>query len=284
MMATDDPTTNDDEPRSFDEAETRKKAVKRSWICPGAGFALVGKSAYAIATFIASLCIVPAIAWVAFRPAAASVWTTVAVFVIATVLWFAEQVAIKKAALQTPSAHSLVRGFVASSCIMWLAIIVAIGLLVTAFCSLRMAGSGMVPTLEKGERLIYHKHVDWQSVKPGAIIVYKNASDSAWGQPGWIVISRILAGPGDNISIQDGNYVVNGAAGPPVASTGKYDVVLDIPSSPELLTIPDGRYFIVQDSPSGGFDSRVLSWVRDDNVVGSRLWYFSNRGICKPVE
>lgn len=284
MMASDDPTSNDDEPRTIDEADIRKKAVKRSWICPGTGFALIGNGPYAIATFVASLCIVPAVAWVAIQPAPASLWTAISVFVVATVLWLAEQIAIKKAALRRPSRSILDRGFIASSCMMWLAVILVTGLLVTAFDSLQMAGSGMTPTLENAERLIYHKHVDWQSVKPGAIIVYKNANDSAWGEPGLLVISRILAGPGDDISIQDGKYVVNGITGPPVADTGKYDVVVDIPSSPQSLKIPDGCYFIVQDSPDGSFDSRVLSWVRDDNIVGSRLWYFSGRGLFKPVE
>lgn len=283
-MATDEPTTNDEEPRSIDETELRKRAIKRSWICPGAGFALVGKGACAIATFAASLCIVPTVAWVAFQPTAVSLWTTIAVLVIGIVLWLAEQIAAKRAPLRTPSPSILDRGFIASTCTMWLAVILAIALLVTAFGSLRMVGSGMTPTLQEAERLIYHKHIDWQSVKPGAIIVYKNADDSAWGRRGWIVISRILAGPGDEISIQDGEYIVNGTAGPPVADTGRYDVVLDIPSSPESVTVPDHCYFMVQDSPTGGFDSRVLSWVRADNIVGSRLWYFSRRGICRPVE
>jgi len=283
-MATDDPTTHKDDSCSIDENEIRKKATKRSWICPGTGFATVGSGTYAIATFVVSLCCLPAIAWVAFRPTATSFWTAITLLLIAVVLSLAEQIAIKKVTLRTPSPPFLVRGFLACSCIMWLAIILAIGLFVTAFGSLRMAGSGMTPTLEDAERLIYHKHVDWQSVRPGAIIVYRNADDSAWGQSGWIVISRILAGPGDDISIQDGKYVVNSAAGPPVADTGNYDVALDVPTLPESMTIPEGCYFIVQDSPTRSFDSRVLSWVRNGNIIGTRLWYFSSRGLCSPVE
>lgn len=284
MMATDDSKKDDDEPRSIDDAEIRKKAVKRSWICPGAGSALVGNGTLAIVTFVASLCIVPAIAWVAFRPSAASLWTTVAVLVVATAMWLAEQIVIKKAAIRTPKPSILDRGFIAATSTMWLAVVLATGLLLTAFGSLRMAGSGMSPTFENAERLIYHKYVNWQSVQPGSIIVYKNADDSAWGQPGWLVVSRILAGPGDHISIQNGEYVVNEHAGPPVADTGEHDVVLEIPPSPESLTVPEDCYFIVQDSPASGFDSRVMSWVRADNIVGSHLWYFSSRGICKPVE
>lgn len=268
---------------SKDESELRGKAVKRSWLCPGAGFALIGRGTYAIATFIASLGFLPALAWIAFQPTAVSLWTSIAVLVVATALWVGEQVAIKKASLRAPNPSFLDRRFIASTCAMWLAALLGVGILASAFGSLRMGGAGMQPTLEKGERLIYHKRVDWQSVRPGAVIVYRNAEDSAWGRPGWILISRVLAGPGDSISIDDGKYIVNGAAGPLVAGTGNFDAVLDVPSSPESLTIPDGCYFIVQDSPSGGFDSRVLSWVRAADIIGSRLWRVSDRGFCQPV-
>ena len=285
MMATDNPAKNGDGRRSNDEAELRMKAVKRSWICPGAGFAFVGNRTYAILTFVASLCILPAVAWLAFQPTTTSLWTTVAVLVIGTVLWLGEQVSIKKTSpLRAPSPSFLDRGFVVSTCVIGLAAVLAIGLLVTAFGSLKMTGPGMAPTLEIAERLIYHKRVDWASVEPGAIIVHKNADDSGWGQPGWLLITRILAGPGDDISIRGGRYVVNGTIGPPVAGTGRYAVVLDIPSSPGSLKVPDDCYFMVQDSPTGGFDSRVLSWVRADDIVSSRVWYLSRRGIWRPVE
>lgn len=284
MKPNDEPTTADDQLRSADETELRQQAVKRSWICPGAGFALVGSGAWAVVTFVVSLCIVPAVAWLVFQPAPASLWATIAVLIIATVFWLVEQIAINKVAVRAPSPAVLDRGYILSACVVWLAVILTLGLLFSAFGSLVMAGSGMTPTLEKSERLVYYKRVDWQSVKPGAVIVYKNANDSAWGQPGWIVISRILAGPGDDISIQDGNYLVNGAPGPPVAAAGEYPVALEVPSSPETLTVPDDSYFIVQDSPARGFDSRVLSWVRAENILGSRMWYLSRRGIGKPVE
>jgi signal peptidase I len=274
----------DEESRTTDESATRKKSLVRSWICPGAGFALIGKRPYAMAAFVASLCFLPSVAWLSFRPTAASLWTAISVFVIAAVLWLAEQIAIKKAALQPPGPAALVRGFVASSCIMWLTVAAALGLFLTSFGKLRMAGTGTKPTLECAEPLVYHKYVDWESVKPGAVIVYRNGNDSAWGEPGWIVISRILAGPGNDISIQGGKYMVDGISGPPVAGTGAFDVVLDIPTSPGSMKVPAGCYFIVQDSPEGGFDSRVLSWVRDESIIGSRLWRVGRPNIFQPVE
>lgn len=267
-----------------DERTIRATAMKRSWICPGAGFAFIGRSPLAVATYAATLCGLPVIVWLTFEPNGLSLAVTLAVMVVATGLWFVEQIAVTRMTLNPPSPQVLVRRFVPASCIMVLAMILTLGFLVTGFGSLGMGGSGMMPTLKRGERLLYHKHIDWQRVKPGAIIVYKNADDSAWGQPGWFVISRILAGPGDRLSIKDGNYLVNGNRGPKVADTGKFDIAIEIPAEPETLRVPDNSYFIVQDSPGGGFDSRVLSWVRTESILGSRLWYLSGRGVFKPVE
>ena len=284
MMPVDDKTNDDTLAQSEHEDELRRKALKRSWLCPGAGFALVGNRRFAIATFATSICTLPAVAWLALQPTAASLWTTIAAVAISSALWAAEQIRVKKAVVHSPSPSILDRAFMAAAGAMWLAVALAFVLLITSFGSLRMAGSGMQPTLEPAELLVYHKQVDWRAVKPGAIIVYKNPDDSGWGQPGWLIISRILAGPGDKISIRNGKYLVNGAAGPPVAETGNYHPVLEIPHSPESRTIPDDCYFMVQESPRGGLDSRVLSWARADKIVGSRLWYLSRRGVCTPVK
>jgi signal peptidase I len=267
-----------------DDRAIRSKATKRSWVCPGAGFALVGSGPLAVATFVASLCIVPAVAWLAFQPNAPSAWTTLVVFVIATVLWLAEQIGVKRLKLRAPRPSILAAGFVASGCIMCVAAILALGLLFTSFGSLRMAGSGMVPTLEIGERILYHKHVDQRRAKPGSIILFRNADDSAWGQPGGLVISRVLAGPGDQLTIKKARYLVNGERGPRVTDAGQFHAVIDVPSAPRTLTVPEGCYFVVQDGLKGGFDSRVLSWVHTDHIVGSRLWHFSDRGVFVPVE
>jgi signal peptidase I len=141
----------------------------------------------------------------------------------------------------------------------------------------------MSPTLEKGERILYHKRANARPFQRGTIIVYKLSPNSAWGQPGWLVISRILAIPGDRLSIQDGKYLVNGELGAAVAETGTYAPVVAIPTGPEAAMVPEDCYFIIQDSPQKSFDSRVLSWVKKEDIVSTELYYVSGRGILKPV-
>lgn len=149
---------------------------------------------------------------------------------------------------------------------------------------MRLAGRGMSPTLEKGERTLYEKHVEPARLRRGTVIVYRLSAQSAWSEPGWLVISRILAVPGDQISMRSGRYLVNGQPGPAVATTNPHQPVLEIPTAPATLTMPEQHYFTVQDSPSAGYDSRVLSWVKAEDIVTTQLYYLSGRGFLKPVE
>lgn len=149
----------------------------------------------------------------------------------------------------------------------------AMFLLIANYGNLRMAGSGMSPTLTDRERLIYYKRVDWQAIKPGALILFANAPASTWGKPGWRVVSRILAGPGDRLSMDGDHYIVNGAAASAVAGIGNSAVCIDVPASPETIVVPENCYFVVQDAPSRGFDSRVLSWVHKDRILADKIWH-----------
>jgi signal peptidase I len=152
-----------------------------------------------------------------------------------------------------------------------------------SFGSLFLAGPGMSPTLEKGELVVYHKRVFDDRLVPGRVIVYKSSDRSAWGDPGLIVISRILAVPGDRLSLQGTKYMTNGQAGPVIGPTGKYTPVISIPQDPEAIQIPEDSYFIVQDSPAGGFDSRILSWVLRKDIVSTDLYYLRADRLLKTV-
>jgi Signal peptidase, peptidase S26 len=198
-----------------DDRALRTKAVWRSWICPGAGFALLGRDKFALATCFASLGTLFSFAWLAIQPGAAAVWTVLAAVAVATALWLAEQLAVKRLGPRTPAPGFLVSGFLFASAATWLGAVIVLVLLLTRFGSLQLAGSGMSPTLEKGERVLYDKRVEPERLRRGAVILYKVPNGSAWGEPGWLVVSRVLAAPGDRLSIQSGRYLVNGRAAPP---------------------------------------------------------------------
>jgi signal peptidase I len=254
------------------EGELRRKAARRSLVCPGSGFALVGYRRLAIASFAISVAALLSFGWIALEPAAVPLYTAAALLAACALLAVLEQLAVKRASPCAVGPVLLVEQFGIASVAIWLLGAVALALIFTNFGSLRVAGPGMEPTFKPNAFLMYRKRVDWQAIRPGSVILFANASDAAWGKPGWLVVSRILAGPGDRLSIDGDNYTVNGPVASAVASLGSHKVRINVPSAPETVLVPGGCYFVVQDSPSQGLDSRVLSWVRKESIVGDTIW------------
>lgn len=256
----------------------------RSYICPGAGFAILGSVALAALAFAVSLGLMLAVIWVSFQPGVISVCAVLGLLALASTFWVVEQIVARRASLRSPGPSFLTTGYPVAAASTWLGATACLGFVLTHFGSLVLAGTGMSPTLAKGERVLYHKHVAPESLRRGAVIAYKLSDRSAWGQPGWLVISRILAVAGDQLSIEDGKYLINGEIGPVVAETGRFTPVILIPFAPEALTVPENCYFVVQDSPQGGLDSRVLSWVHTQEGVSTRLYHLNGRSFLEMVE
>ena len=148
-----------------------------------------------------------------------------------------------------------------------------------------MRGEGMSPIINPGELVLYHKRVVATDLAPGKVVSFRTSPDSSWGRPGDVVIARILAGPGDALAIRERQYEVNGKdSGIEVSPVGQFPVVVDVPEAPENITVPPDCYFVVQEQPPKALDSRTLSWARRQDVIATRLWLVSKRGLGKPLE
>ena len=266
---------------SPDVRAVRAKAARRSWFCAGAGFALLGRPGLALSTFVASLALYAAVVWLALQPGMTAFAAVLFALGIAMVLALS---AVHKLQPQRPSPRLLVRAFPFATAVGGICAATALVMLLTQFGSVQLAGSGMSPTLAKGERALYRRHVEPERLSRGNVVLYRLSGHSAWGTAGWLVVSRILAVPGDQLSIQDRQYLVNGQPGPAVASTGQYTPVIQVPLAPAALTVPEDCYFIAQDDPVNSFDSRVLSWVEASDVVSTRLYYLRGKSLLKAVE
>jgi len=97
-------------------------------------------------------------------------------------------------------------------------------------------------------------------------------------------VARILAIPGHELSVEGDHYLVNGKRTVPVSPLGKYRPTIEIPQAPKALTIPAGCYFIVQDNPQNSFDSRVLSWAKDSDLIGTRAIVLIGHAFGKEVK
>ena len=81
-------------------------------------------------------------------------------------------------------------------------------------------------------------------------------------------LKRIVAGPGDTLSIKEGHPVVNGVEKkdePYINPCGNYPEVCELPKA---ITIPPGHYFMLGDNRGASDDSRFWGPVPAEWILG----------------
>ena len=151
----------------------------------------------------------------------------------------------------------------------------------------QIPSESMEPTLDVGQRVLVNRflyHFDDPSV--GDIVVFHPPAGADVGtkcgkphssqQPCAVptpersdqnFIKRIVAGPGDTLSVRDGHPVVNGEVKRdepytlPCASGGACNL-------PKAITIPPDHYFMMGDNRGASDDSRYWGPVPRDWLIG----------------
>lgn len=135
------------------------------------------------------------------------------------------------------------------------------------FRSFNVVGPSMESTLYTGDRLIVNRipvtiaQIQGKSYVPqrGQIIVFKNPHYSL-GLEDEYIVKRVIAFPGEHVTIQDGHYVVYNAQYP--AGFNPDDMNHGEPGSPTSgeadVVVPDKELFVSGDHRQGNFsyDSR----------------------------
>jgi signal peptidase I len=151
----------------------------------------------------------------------------------------------------------------------------------------QIPSESMEPTLDVGQRVLVNRFIyHLNDPKPGDIVVFHPPAGADNGTECGIqpksgepcpkpttaessqnFIKRIVAGPGDTLSVRNGHPVVNG--------TEKTDESYIVPcgsaaacNMPRTITIPPDMYFMMGDNRGASDDSRFWGPVPRDWIIG----------------
>ncbi len=114
-----------------------------------------------------------------------------------------------------------------------MAIVAAVGVVTTNVGLFKVEGDGMQPAIEAGDLLLFSRHNAAAGLRRGAIVAYRPSPNTASGLEFEISVGRILAMPGDDLSIDRGCYRVNGIpTKTPVASLNGLQPAVKPPDYP----------------------------------------------------
>jgi signal peptidase I len=170
------------------------------------------------------------------------------------------------------------------------AIAIGLALLIQAYIvkPYRIPTPSMVPTLVPGQRILTNRLIDHPSI--GDVVVFHpphgadNEDNPACGNPNQgtghpqacdqptstessqTFVKRVVAGPGDTISIRNGHVYLNG-----VKEKDSYTEPCGDGSGcnfPQPITIPPGDYFMMGDNRGESDDSRFWGPVPNKWIIG----------------
>jgi signal peptidase I len=128
----------------------------------------------------------------------------------------------------------------------------------------RVEGTSMLPRLEDQDRLFINKFVyDFSAIQRGDVVVFHYP-----GNPATSYIKRVIAVPGDRLSIDHGEVWLNGKA---LSEPYVPEEFRDSFSMAEIV-IPKGMYFMMGDHRCISSDSRTFGPVKYSLIYGKAVF------------
>jgi signal peptidase I len=154
-----------------------------------------------------------------------------------------------------------------------------IALIITTFIKPTIVKNySMVPTLDENNFLIVNRLLYNQGTpNRGDIVVFKSPLKTETGK-NKLLIKRVIALPGEEILISDGEVLINGE------KLQEPYLVEDYTIGEVKRMIPEGKFFAMGDNRNNSLDSRddVLGLVDMDDIIGKaflRLYPFNRIGF-----
>ncbi|HEX5983118.1 MAG TPA: signal peptidase I [Solirubrobacterales bacterium] len=165
-----------------------------------------------------------------------------------------------------------------------LALALAFGIQAWIVKPYQIPSESMEPTLDVGQRVLVNRFLyHFKDPQIGDIVVFHPPKGAdVGGECGVTVggdepcpkptaersdqnfIKRIVAGPGDTLSIKEGHPVVNGE----IKRDEPYTLPCNTCNLPKTITIPADHYFMMGDNRGASDDSRFWGPVPRDWIIG----------------
>jgi signal peptidase I len=160
------------------------------------------------------------------------------------------------------------------------ALVLAFGIRTFAFQTFWIPSTSMVPTLEKGDRILVLKaFFNWHQLREGDIVVFTHPPlDRCGGAAGTDLVKRVIALPGQTIYSADGVLYIDGRRlrepylpapdplGPPIPDATRQNP----------FHVPAGEFYVMGDNRAISCDSRFWGPIKGSSVVGRvivLLWH-----------
>ncbi len=155
-------------------------------------------------------------------------------------------------------------------------LLVSLFIILFLYQPVRVEGTSMLPRLEDQDRLFINKFAyRFEAIHHGDVVVFYYPHDHSKSY-----IKRVIALPGDRLSIDHGSVAVNGRVLSEPYVPEKYE---DDRSLPERV-IPWGEFFVMGDHRSISSDSRDFGPVPRDLIYGRAAlvyWPLDQAGVVR---
>jgi len=138
------------------------------------------------------------------------------------------------------------------------------------------AGTDMHPTIRQGDFILTARfNGAIHSLEKGRIVIYAPGSSISGDASHWS-IGRIVAKPGDTVSLRDGTIWINGVkydagSGPTKAPAKDAAMQVTFP-----VIVPANHVFILGDNPRHALDSRYFGPIRIGGIHQRVIYHPSN--------
>lgn len=180
-----------------------------------------------------------------------------------------------------PERNEGIRSILSTIAVILIAPLLALVLTFFVFQSYQVDGPSMESTLHNNDRLIVWKMPKtWARIsghdyipKRGDIVIFSDPEIAELGQdPGKQLIKRVIALPGERITVKNGVVTVYNDEHPqgfePDKNLPYGSVIQDATPGDEDLTVPEGSIFVLGDNRQNSLDSPDFGPVKAKNIVG----------------